>query len=181
LSIAGDPAHGMEWLGRDPSGEWQPVTVAQLCRMLPPDHLDVDELPAALRPVLIRIYAGVLDFGGEQHAVRIAQLPAQPSAEPASAPDLPVIRSDPRSSAAVEEPSLSHAKPSEIRAVLDELYDEAIITRGFKPPSPREAGQRGKRLLAERGRYAAASQIEALARKRPYAEVHLKRGEHFKH
>jgi hypothetical protein len=60
--------------------------------------------------------------------------------------------------AVAKEPLLPSGEP-EIRLVLDELHDEAVIAAGYKPPTLREAGQRGKRLLAERGRYATATWV----------------------
>ena len=62
--------------------------------------------------------------------------------------------------------------------MLDELYDKDVITAGFKPPTLREAGQRGNRLLAERNLYATASRIEEVAGAPRYAELRLKRGDH---
>jgi hypothetical protein len=81
---------------------------------------------------------------------------------------------------AAQEPPLVSAKPSEIKLVLDELYDQDVIAGGFKPPNLREAGLRGKRLLAQRGLYAPASRIEMVARDQRYAMVRLPRGDHFK-
>jgi hypothetical protein len=114
---------------------------------------------------------------------------ADNAVQPGSAPRLLGIRLRPTQpeatpgvvgGATVAGPQLVRAKIEEIRLVLDELHDMVVIEAGFKPPTPREAGQRGKRLLAERGQYATASRIEEIAREQPYAKVRLKRGEHFK-
>jgi hypothetical protein len=94
------------WIDRYPGSQWQPVTAAQLRRILPEEHLEGVELAHALRPLLQAIHAGVLDFGGERHAVRVfrrgtdelkeasaesppEKLPAPPAPSSASSADNP--------------------------------------------------------------------------------------------
>jgi hypothetical protein len=59
------------WMGRDPSEGWRPVMAEQLCSILPSDHLGEAELMRAFEALLPAIYAGVFDFGGERHRVRV--------------------------------------------------------------------------------------------------------------
>jgi hypothetical protein len=82
------------WLGRA-SGEWHPITPAQLLGCLPVEHLEYLEMVQVLRPLLRSIHAGALDFGGETHRVRVFWRAAMAEQDPLPPPPPPLPKHHP--------------------------------------------------------------------------------------